>query len=174
MTPLSRNCLVHFLNKYGPRILGPVADYGGADENVVEEGEVRKVFASGGITDYHVLDYSTGTDLMKPIKGRKFRVGICMDLLEHVSNPFVVAENITNSLERKALLFVTVPFIWGLHEFPKDYFRFTVDGIKSVFGKMRCLESDFLSDVPEGIPAMVKRGDHRHWSTRVVAVFEKK
>jgi len=172
MTPLSRECLINFLNRYAPRIKGCVVDYGGAGK---WSEEVKRILESGGVGDYVALDYKTGVDLMKKIKGKKFDVGICMDLLEHVANPFIVADNITSSLNKKALLFVTVPFVWGLHDYPKDYFRFTVDGIKAVFSKMYCLEAEFLSDLHKPLPGgMVSDDIDRHWVTRVVAVFEKR
>lgn len=173
MTPLSRECLIRFLNEYSSRIVGSVADYGGNDEY---SWDVRAILMRGNIDDYNVLDYSTGYDLLKPIKGKKYDVGICMDLLEHTTNPFKIGETITNSLKPNALLFVTVPFIWALHEFPKDYFRFSVDGIKEVFSKMKCLKADFLTDMG-GKPIPKKKirtiDKDGHFTTRVVAVFEK-
>jgi hypothetical protein len=171
MTPLSRECLITFLNKYAPRIKGAVADYGGAGK---WGEEVKRILASGGIYNYIALDYDTGVDLLKPIKAKRFDVGICMDLLEHTSNPFLVADNITNSLKDGAIIFVTVPFVWGLHNHPKDYFRFTVDGIKAVFSKLHCIEAEFLSDLEKPLPSGIECDIDRHWTTRVVAVFEKK
>ena len=145
------------MNKYKPT--GRIADYGGTDtigapivkrmltinEVGVKEGEPGKelnviVFGSGEKKtppEYLVLDYDSGVDLMQPIKAKKFSAGICMDLLEHVSNPFVVAENISNSLKSGAMLFVTVPLIWELHYYPKDYWRFTPQGLAELFPKMK-------------------------------------
>lgn len=184
MTPFSRECLITFLNKYGTRgmISGPVADYGGAGK---WGAEVKRVLATGGITDYTALDYTTGVDLLKPIKGKKYGVGVCMDLLEHTTNPFKVAENITNSLRKGAVLFVTAPFIWAPHNHPGDYFRFTVDGIKVLFPKLKCLEADLLTDVSfpavyslveealANLPEKPIYSELPHWNTRVAAVFVK-
>jgi len=172
MTRLSGQCLIVFLNKYQDRIKGPVADYG---SGTVQGKEVKRALASGKIFDYVALDYNTGVDLMKPIKGRKFGTGICMDLLEHVTNPNTVANNISNSLKKGALLFVTVPFVWGLHDYPKDYFRFTADGVKVLFHKLKCLDASLLGDVTRPYPKGKKlvNSINRHWTCRVVAVFEK-
>ena len=170
MTPISRECLLHFLNSYPDRISGSIADYGSGEWS----DEIRKILASGGITDFTSLDYDTGVDLMKPIEGKKFDVGITMDLLEHVTNPFIVADNISESLKDGALLFVTVPFVWCLHECPKDYFRFTTDGVKVIFPKLHCIRSAFRTDVAGHWEVGAVNDPDWHWITRVVAIFEKK
>lgn len=170
MTPYSKQCLLYFLNHYEARIKGPVADYGGAGK---WGKEVKAILKAGGVTGHTVLDYSVGIDLEKPYKGRKFNTGICMDLLEHTKNPFKVGETITKSLNRGALLFVTVPFIWVPHDYPKDYFRFTTDGIKAVFPKLHCREAHYGRDLEYPIPAKLPEHIDMHWSTRIIAVFDK-
>lgn len=169
MTPYSWNCLVYFLNRHEKEIKEPVADYGGAGDGV------QKLLLKGGIKDYVCLDYNTNVDLMKPIKGRKYGTGICMDLLEHVVNPFTVAENITNSLKPGALLFVTAPFAWGYHLVPKDYFRFTDEGIRALFAKMECLVCEMASESYNDL--ILKRTPENEgmiFPTRVVAEFRKR
>ena len=60
-----------------------------------------------------------------------------MDLLEHVSNPFLVADNIRHSLKKGAFLFVTVPWIWEAHYHPKDYWRFMPQGLEELFKEIK-------------------------------------
>ena len=133
MTKVSLEYLLWFLNKY-PTSLKPnsrITDYGGTDN--VWPGAVQEALSSGGQTNYHALDFDNGIDLLKPIRGPKSDLGICMDLLEHTSNPFTVAKNITDNLKLGAFLFVTVPFVWDLHFYPKDYWRFTPQGLEELF-----------------------------------------
>ena len=141
MTAISHKGLKFFLNKYRPRVKGSVADYGGGMD--AARG-VEKILFRFDIDDCSGLDYKTGYDLMKKIKGKKYDVGICMDLLEHVSNPFIVAHNISASLKKGALLFVTAPFVWSFHEYPKDYFRFTPDGLKYLENVMVIIDNCLL------------------------------
>lgn len=185
MTLISLQLLAHFLNKFKPT--GKIADYGGTSKigsNIVkqmvaiEDVSVERgkpgadlnveVFGSSfkkNAPEYIVLDYDNGIDLMKPIKGKKFDAGISMDLLEHVSNPFIVAKNISDSLKPGALLFITVPFIWELHEYPKDYFRFCPQGLEVLFSDMKAETIEIIRDqVPEETTNR----------TRLVAVFRKK
>jgi len=143
MTDLSHRLLVEFLNEYQDYLKEPVADYGSNEKEGA--GKVVTTLASGGLYAYRGLDLTTGVDLMEPIKG-KYGTGICMDLLEHVLNPFIVAENITNSLKKNALLFVTAPFSWIPHNYPKDYWRFSEDGLKALFPKLKCLKLRMVRD----------------------------
>lgn len=168
MTITSLRLLAHFVNTYHPD--GRVADYGGTAKigsEIVErmltldnisvidaskKGEF-KVVLDGSINmrefEYNVLDYDNGVDLLKPIRGRKFDYGITMDLLEHVSQPFVVAENIQNSLKKDALLFVTVPWVWEIHDYPDDYWRFTPQGLQELFSRMECITVEIIRDMSE-------------------------
>jgi len=186
MTIPSLQQLALFLNKY--KLSGRVADFGGTDNigapiikrmlslNDVEVVEGEKggadinILTRGSsnkrkVPEYVVLDYDNGIDLLKPIRGNKFDGGICMDLLEHTSNPFIVATNIINSLKPGAMLFVTVPFIWEYHAFPQDFFRFTCEGVEELFKSMKKISVKEVRDwsPEEGVPR-----------TRIVAVFKKK
>lgn len=46
-------------------------------------------------------------------------------VLEHVSEPEVVLQEMARVLHPEGRLFLTVPFAWELHELPHDYWRFT-------------------------------------------------
>lgn len=164
MTKTSLEYLVWFLNTYKDGIHGRIADFGGTEN--IGDTVIRDSLAAGGQNDYHALDFDNGIDLREPILpqsgNKKFDVGICMDTLEHCSNPFVVAKNIKDSLKKGALLFVTVPFVWELHYYPKDYWRFTPHGVEELFSTMYIEVIGLVRDkgAGESIP--------RH---RIVAVF---
>ena len=94
MTNTSLEQLRDFLERVKP-VLKPtmrIADYGGTKK--IGSNVVKKMLKGGGLKDYHMLDFDNGFDLRKSIKGKKFDLGICMDLLEHTTNPFLVAKNI--------------------------------------------------------------------------------
>lgn len=91
-----------------------------------------------------------------------------MDLLEHTSNPFLVAKSIRGSLKRGAYLFVTAPFNWGIHYFPKDYWRFTPQGIEELFSgedDPLAMNIEALSLMSDPVPG------EKEIHTRTVAVF---
>lgn len=159
MTKASLEKLMWFLNRYPPPPGARIADYGGTEN--VGMTVVKDSLAAGGQTDYHMLDLDNGHDLRLPIKGPKFDYGICMDLLEHTTDPFLVAKNIVRSMAKGAYLFVTVPFVWELHYFP-DYWRFTPQGLELVF-PIRIEHMEVIRD--KGSGARVNR-------SRIIAVFQ--
>jgi hypothetical protein len=61
----------------------------------------------------------------------------CMSVLEHSLRPWHLAKTIEDDLmERGGTLFVTVPFIWRVHGYPDDYWRFTISGVKALFSRI--------------------------------------
>ncbi|OGV57778.1 MAG: hypothetical protein A2X45_19770 [Lentisphaerae bacterium GWF2_50_93] len=56
-----------------------------------------------------------------------------MLVLEHVPDPFAITNEIKRVLKKGGFVVATVPFMQVLHENPKDYFRFTPDGIRRLF-----------------------------------------
>jgi SAM-dependent methyltransferase len=68
-----------------------------------------------------------------PEKKNFFDFIVLYDVLEHVTNPFIVIENIVKMMKKKSKLIITVPFLQGYHEDPIDCFRYTHVGIKHLF-----------------------------------------
>jgi SAM-dependent methyltransferase len=51
-------------------------------------------------------------------------------VLEHVPEPGLVLAECRRVLRRGGALLLTVPFMWHVHEAPRDYFRFTRHGLE--------------------------------------------
>ena len=56
----------------------------------------------------------------------------CMSVLEHSRRPWLLAENIERLMAPGGTIFLSVPFIWRIHAYPSDYFRFTPEGIRAI------------------------------------------
>lgn len=69
----------------------------------------------------HVLDLST--DL--PFESGSFDTILLTDVLEHVPEPARVMAEIARLLRSQGKLILGVPFLYGLHEEPHDYYRYT-------------------------------------------------
>ena len=52
------------------------------------------------------------------------------EVLEHCPEPQVIINEVYRVLEDKAVFFMTVPFIWNLHEVPYDEYRYTPFALK--------------------------------------------
>jgi hypothetical protein len=75
--------------------------------------------------DFAVVDRALG--------GRRFHTVICCSVLEHVPNVFKMAANMTQLTAPGGVLFLSVPFTWRYHGYPKDYWRFTPEAIEYLF-----------------------------------------
>jgi len=75
---------------------------------------------------------------------------ICLEVLEHVTDPFAAARELKRILRPGGALFLTVPFLDGYHghedsgsgshdSFP-DYWRFTHQGLERLFGDLKDLQ----------------------------------
>lgn len=75
------------------------------------------------------------TDHPDPLKGECETYGavLCCSVLEHCRAPWLMAANLERLLLPGGLLYVSVPWIWRYHPYPKDYFRMSADGVRALF-----------------------------------------
>lgn len=60
---------------------------------------------------------------------------LCCETLEHVTRPWRALKRIRKILSYSGdgVVVVTVPFTFGIHAHPNDYYRFTAEGLKALF-----------------------------------------
>jgi len=61
----------------------------------------------------------------------------CISVLEHSPRPWLIARNLELLMFPAATLHLSVPFVWRVHGYPDDYFRFTASGVRSLFPSVR-------------------------------------
>ena len=66
-------------------------------------------------------------------KDDSFDLVICAETLEHIDDIFKAASEIKRVLVKGGLLFISVPFILGFHDYPGDYWRITPAGMDFLF-----------------------------------------
>ena len=76
-----------------------------------------------------------GDALALPIRGQAFETVICSQVLEHLPEPDRAMVEITRVLKPGGLLILTAPHIWGIHEEPNDYYRYTGYGLRYLANK---------------------------------------
>ena len=64
-----------------------------------------------------------------PAQQESFDAILCTEVLEHVVDPDALVAEMFRVLKKGGRLCITVPFIWGLHELPYDFRRFTPNGL---------------------------------------------
>lgn len=66
-----------------------------------------------------------------PFDDESFSCAVCAEMLEHDDNPFVTLAELHRVLKPHGRLILTVPGIgFKRHDYPSDYWRFTVEGVK--------------------------------------------
>ena len=84
-----------------------------------------------------VLDLTKSMDEIDDILGNiRFGTIFCLSVLEHCEDPFLVANNLTNLLIPGGQICLSVPFAFGFHGYPSDYWRFTHEGVKKLFPRL--------------------------------------
>lgn len=123
------------------KIGGKVLDIGSLDIN----GSVRDIFSD---CEYVGVDMRGGRNVdivanshCLPFQ-EEFDCIVCCEMLEHDDNPFLTAKEIERVLKPGGYVIITASGIsFPKHEFPSDYWRFTVDGLRVLFKNFEILEA---------------------------------
>jgi len=88
---------------------------------------------------------------------RRFGVVICDQVLEHVVDPFTAAQTLADACEPGGFVVVAVPFLVRVHPAPRDFWRFTPDGLRVLleraglevvdvrsWGNRQCVKANFF------------------------------
>jgi SAM-dependent methyltransferase len=105
-------------------------DYIGVD---IEEGNNVDV----------VIPHNSGSVPVEPVD-----VVISGQCLEHCQEPWVAVWCMASALKPGGLACVIVPFVWKIHAYPADYYRFCPDGLSHLlrrFGGLDILECGIQS-----------------------------
>ncbi len=60
-----------------------------------------------------------------PLDDGSIDCAICTEVLEHLPDPEAVLSEIHRVLKPDGLVFISVPFLWPLHDVPYDEYRYT-------------------------------------------------
>lgn len=80
------------------------------------------------------------------IEDNKFDLIVCTEVIEHVNNPFSVVKELKRILKIGGVIAVSTPFNFRIHGPLPDNWRFTIHGLKVLFGEFEILSVDSLED----------------------------
>lgn len=69
---------------------------------------------------------------MNMIPSDTYDTAVCLEVLEHVSDPFRAVREIHRILKAGGILIVSVPHLSRLHDEPHDYYRYTRHGLRYI------------------------------------------
>lgn len=127
-----------WLKRIAPNLKGPFLEIGSRipDERP-SQPQLRTLWPGEPYTGVDAQP-GPGVDLVADVNGSTelpaARTALCISTLEHTPDPFGMAKAITRALEPGGRLVVCVPFAHAYHGHPSDYWRFTPNGVKVLFG----------------------------------------
>lgn len=135
---------VAFIEKHRGRLTGPVLEIGSRDYG--RTPDLRKLFPqheylgvdmSAGVGVDVVCDFTQPLDeIVKTIGRSELGTVVMLSVLEHCDQPFALASNVSELLAPGGHLVISVPFVWMVHGYPDDYWRFTPSGVRKLFPRL--------------------------------------
>ncbi len=125
-----------------------------------ELSKIVKMITNGNLVNIDI-DENRAPDMVMDATDLKFEnesfdAIFLMEVLEHISEPQLAISEIYRTLKKDGLLVMSSPFVFGLHDKPYDFFRYTKYGLAYLL-------KDF-SDVK-----IVQRNDYVHTIIVLVA-----
>jgi SAM-dependent methyltransferase len=77
-----------------------------------------------------------GTAYEIPVEDGTFDCALCTAVLEHLEEPESALRECHRVLKPGGIAVYSVPFIWHLHEEPRDFFRYSKYGLEYLFKKV--------------------------------------
>ncbi|WP_269584566.1 class I SAM-dependent methyltransferase [Roseibium sp. Sym1] len=114
-------------------------DRGGRCLNIGAGGEINTILQQYGLDIVSVdIDPDRNPDLVMDACNLAFEDGtfdtvFLFEVLEHVPEPHRAVAEINRVLKRDGKIFCSTPFVFGIHDAPHDYFRYTKYGLAYLF-----------------------------------------
>jgi hypothetical protein len=152
-----------FVKRHASELAGPFLEVGSKDYGNTQD--LRSLFRGRG--DYVGADIEAGQgvdvalDFTRPfaevdnrLSGRRFGSIFCLSVMEHCTQPFAMADNLTQLLQPGGKLCISVPFAYQFHAYPSDFWRFTHEGVKVLFPRLQF-------DLQNGTAATSRTGEFK-------------
>ncbi|PXF30948.1 hypothetical protein WH50_12565 [Pokkaliibacter plantistimulans] len=82
---------------------------------------------------YPKTDIIANAQDMHNIESNTFDSALCLEVLEHCTNPFDLSRELVRVLQPGGVAIISAPMNFPIHDTPGDYWRFTPDGLKILF-----------------------------------------
>ncbi len=110
--------------------------------NIGSGGDVKRIlksrnleFVETDIDKKRKPDYVCDIEDMSIFKSNSIDIIFCIEVLEHVKNPFNAVKELERVLKPGGVFIGSTPFLFPIHDEPHDYFRYTKYGLMNLFNK---------------------------------------
>lgn len=101
------------------------------------------------IINFDICDYPNvdivGDGYSLPFKDKSFRAVLLRTVLEHIEDVPKLLSEVSRVLDSRGIVYVEAPFIFNYHSSPGDYYRWTMEGLKSLFKDYDILKKGVIS-----------------------------
>ena len=91
-------------------------------------------FPETGIKLYNAKPSLFGDAGKLPFSKETFDTVVLLEVLEHLPNPIVAIQEARRILKKGGVLILSTPFLYPIHDAPKDYQRWTQHGLEQLIG----------------------------------------
>ena len=112
------------------------------------------------------VDVICDVSSMKPIADESFGLILNLEALEHIAYPQKAIDEIHRILRPGGLLILTTVMHFRIHPSPKDYWRFTPDGIELLLRQFKILDCTLEENLkkPKGVWVTARKtGSPEEW-----------
>jgi len=157
---MSRKNLSRFLGVAIDQYIGHEGEFlnVGAGGAIAEELKNRGITCSSiDVDPNRKPDMVMNLETLDGISDNSIDAIFCLEVLEHVKQPWKAAEAIFRVLKADGILIGSTPFLFPLHDEPHDYYRYTIHGIKHLFSPFTCLELKERNNYLDSVSVLLTR-----------------
>lgn len=115
---------------------GPVVEFGSMQVEADQDGDMRPLFPGRTFIGTDMRP-GPGVDRVEDLRALSFADGevgtaICLDTLEHCEDPPTACRELHRVVADGGVCVISSVLLFGIHGYPRDYFRFTPDGFRSL------------------------------------------
>jgi SAM-dependent methyltransferase len=93
-----------------------------------------------------------------PFPDETFDVVVSEQMLEHVRRPYAVAKELERVTKKGGCIYTATPYMFPLHPSPKDYSRWSIDGLCELFDGCERVRAGILNGPVSGTLAVLAAG----------------
>lgn len=161
-----RFLLDEMLSRYDSNISGTVLDVGGKNKD--KRGTYRPSENHARDWFYLNTDPTTSPDIIAdaaliPFRDSSVDTVLCCELLEHLREPLACISEIHRVLRPGGCCLASAPFLYPIHNDPKDYGRFSREGLRVIFGGFDTIDIMEMGSVAGTLGMLVELAGNRRW-----------